>query len=269
MVIFAHSVLAGVSGGLNTIEEERFFLYDVSGPVVTLETANQTTFLTTNINLTYNAVDTFSGIRNCSLTVDDTLNQNNLSITESLSTAFFIQIADGDHNWSVSCTDTPGNVGTSQTRNFTIAVPSAPSGGGTSGQAGTGLLSCEDGFTLINLSCVEDEDEGIIVPFFQKTTSFFGSIFDFAKSFLFGVGSSLGIVSDVEMTVTDTAEAMNNIKEAIQDNNQKVKDFWNENMLVIIGGLIAGALILFLIRIPILFILLVALVVFAIRWLIK
>jgi hypothetical protein len=77
----------------------------------------------------YNVSDALSGIANCSLIINNTINQTNSSIAEETTLNFSLtNLVNSDYLWTVNCTDdsTNNNVGTDSARTFTIAVDTTP-----------------------------------------------------------------------------------------------------------------------------------------------
>jgi hypothetical protein len=102
------------AGNVNTSETRIFQV--IGGPLVTLQTpVNGTIGNGTNITLKYYAQDG-NGVANCSLYINDVLNQTNTSITSGANNTFLISsLNEGRYNWSVTCYDTNGYPGYSST----------------------------------------------------------------------------------------------------------------------------------------------------------
>ncbi|MBW2999716.1 Ig-like domain-containing protein, partial [Candidatus Woesearchaeota archaeon] len=97
---------------------------DTISPIIYLESpANNATLNSTSVVLKYNVTDN-SEIANCSLILDGAVNQNDSSITKSVSQNFTLTLSNGDYNWSINCTDNSSNYnsGNSSTRNFTVSA---------------------------------------------------------------------------------------------------------------------------------------------------
>ena len=67
----------------------------------------------------YNVTDTF-GVMNCSLILDESILQTNLTVEKNITQNFSIFLRAGIHNWSINCTDNAGNTGTSDTWQINI-----------------------------------------------------------------------------------------------------------------------------------------------------
>ncbi|MDD5340163.1 MAG: right-handed parallel beta-helix repeat-containing protein [Candidatus ainarchaeum sp.] len=102
---------------------------DTAPPIVTLSSpANNSALTPGTLTFTFTAVDDTSAILNCSVFLDGASNQTNSSVLNGTPTSFVITgIALGGHNWSVACTDSSANTGTSELRDFSrVAEPSSP-----------------------------------------------------------------------------------------------------------------------------------------------
>jgi len=95
---------------------------DETAPVVSLINPPDGNVSATNdIVFYYNVTDTYSGIINCSLLINGTINQTNTTITEAENLNFSLNsIANGFYQWTVMCTDDYGNQGNATARNITI-----------------------------------------------------------------------------------------------------------------------------------------------------
>jgi hypothetical protein len=99
----------------------------VAPPNVTLVSpANASYVNRRDVNLTYNVTEN-NNIRNCTLFFDNAFNMSNQTpIMNGLYNNFtLLSVAEGPHNWSVSCTDSGPYVGNSTVRNFTIDITKA------------------------------------------------------------------------------------------------------------------------------------------------
>ncbi|MBI5047164.1 LamG domain-containing protein, partial [Candidatus Micrarchaeota archaeon] len=126
---------ANASDGLGG-PEVRTFKVDTTSPVVSLVSpVNLTSTTNTSLNFTFNVTDDLSPTLNCSLYINDTLNQTNETVANDTNTVFSVSgFAVGSYNWTVQCTDDVGHATNSSTYLFTIA--SVPSGGTTSNNGG-------------------------------------------------------------------------------------------------------------------------------------
>ncbi|MCK5025178.1 MAG: hypothetical protein KAS15_01205, partial [Nanoarchaeota archaeon] len=76
----------------------------------------------TDIDFTFKAVDETPPL-NCSIYIDDVLNQTNESTASDTTTEFTVSgLSVGNHSWFINCTDTETNSNISEIRNFTITA---------------------------------------------------------------------------------------------------------------------------------------------------
>jgi len=103
---------------------------DTDGPAIYLEDPPSDAQVTiTDVFFKYNVSDLASGVVNCSLFINGSINWTNNSIQESRSQNFSIySIANGDYVWWVNCTDdcTLNNNAMSEKRNLTIGLDTTP-----------------------------------------------------------------------------------------------------------------------------------------------
>lgn len=86
--------------------------------VISLSPSNNSVDNDGTLNFQYNVTDAVSGISNCSLIINGTINSTDSSITEAATQTFAISLQNSTYSWSVNCTDdSPAkNVGSSETR---------------------------------------------------------------------------------------------------------------------------------------------------------
>jgi hypothetical protein len=105
-------------------------IIDEENPIISLIfPGNDSQLVTGNITFIYNVTDVISNISNCSITLDGVLNQTNYTVTENTNQSFNITgINDGNHNWSITCTDGSDNFNniTSELRVFLISEDTEP-----------------------------------------------------------------------------------------------------------------------------------------------
>ena len=90
---------------------------DKTGPSISLQAPANDTFNTTTITFYYSASDSLRAVANCSLIINGTINQTNLSITEDAQQNFTVSgFKEGDYLWNVNCSDDLGNTNNSQYR---------------------------------------------------------------------------------------------------------------------------------------------------------
>ncbi|MBN2053006.1 hypothetical protein JW756_05875 [Candidatus Woesearchaeota archaeon] len=103
---------------------------DVFAPSIALYSpSNNTIFLTgSSILFNYTANDTHNALRNCSLIINGTIFNTTSSPPESTVLNFTVEgLGDGNYSWGINCTDdsSNSNIGSSETRNFTIGPDTA------------------------------------------------------------------------------------------------------------------------------------------------
>jgi len=101
------------------------FTIDTTGPSIVLNAPNESQIMSGN-DVTFNWTPTDAdGINiTCNLTIDEVVNVTNIiNLSGEDFTQEVLDLADGDHNWSVTCWDDLNNSDTSETRNFTINQP--------------------------------------------------------------------------------------------------------------------------------------------------
>ncbi|MFH1608194.1 MAG: hypothetical protein ABIA78_03600, partial [archaeon] len=98
-----------------------FFTIDTTPPTITLiSPANQSADSDGNITFNYNVSDMLS-VSNCSLILNGTVNQTNLSITKDVVQNFTVNnLVAGAYNWYVNCTDAVNNINKSATRKVSV-----------------------------------------------------------------------------------------------------------------------------------------------------
>ncbi|MBI5148468.1 hypothetical protein HZA33_02195 [Candidatus Pacearchaeota archaeon] len=101
-----------------------YFNLDSAAPTINLITQNNSVDTDGNIILRYNVTDA-SDITNCSLFLNNELNQTNFSITKNEEQQFLIyNLTGGKYNWSINCTDSVNNKGFSEKREFIVIITS-------------------------------------------------------------------------------------------------------------------------------------------------
>ena len=91
--------------------------WDDVPPNITLTSPANNSWSNSSTNIfRYNVTDAVSNISNCSLILNRIINQTNSSITKGAMLNFTISgMNSGNYNWSVNCTDTTANTGSSET----------------------------------------------------------------------------------------------------------------------------------------------------------
>ena len=121
---------------------------DDTPPLLSLSVpTNASTLSDTNVTFNWTANDTVATNLNCSLYINATYNQ---SAYGNGSFSVSVVLPEAANSWYVACADNATNTNTSETRNFTVAIPvTTTSSGGGGGGGGGGLT------TLIELSPTE------------------------------------------------------------------------------------------------------------------
>lgn len=121
----------------------RTFRIDTTYPIVSLTTpANASSWTSSQtVTFTYNITDLV--IVNCSLIINNAVDQTDETITTGTSQTFSKTLSNGDYDWSVNCTDTVNYRNASETRTLTVSytAPGGGNGGGGGGGGGTTTTS--------------------------------------------------------------------------------------------------------------------------------
>ena len=192
----------------NNRNSTQVFIYttDNQKPSIKLEYPENNTKVTSSflVDFYYNVSDNFN-VKNCSLIVDGNTENTESTISMSVSQEISAVLTNGDHNWSINCTDYAGNVNSSEMRNISIdvAVPKlrfyetatgAISGTGAqsinlsdSVEANadyTTLTSSSNGMYQFVIATISDNanfgPNGILIP--ASTSVFFDGIFSSQRS---------------------------------------------------------------------------------------
>ena len=113
----------------------RNFYLDRAYPIVnSISPADSSTSTSASVTFEYNVSDT--DIANCSLIIDNSVDQTDTSVTENTTESFTKSMSNGDYTWSINCTDYVGYTNSSASRSLTVSVTSSsPSGGGGGGSS--------------------------------------------------------------------------------------------------------------------------------------
>ncbi|RMF54367.1 hypothetical protein D6745_05615, partial [Candidatus Woesearchaeota archaeon] len=114
---FARDLTTGSEA--NTTFEVLCYFNDTSPPNITLMLPVQNGYSGTNATFIYNVSDETS-IANCSLIINNSINITDPTITLGVNQSFNLSMADGKYMWSVNCTDSYNNKGSSVKRNLTV-----------------------------------------------------------------------------------------------------------------------------------------------------
>ena len=111
----------------------RTFYLDRASPVVTsISPASGSTSASASVTFSYNVSDV--DIANCSLIINNVIDQTDTSVTENTTQTFNKTMSNGNYNWYVNCTDYVGYINSSAMRSLTVSVSST--NGGSSGGSG-------------------------------------------------------------------------------------------------------------------------------------
>jgi len=142
----------------------RTFIVDLYSPKVYLENpSNGSTWSSSStVTFSYNVSDI--AIANCSLIINNVIDQNDTSITVNSTQEFTKSLSNANYNWSVNCTDNLNRKNNSETWQLTVSYSSGngggPGGGGGGGSGstiitteyvcGNGICESESGETFFN-----------------------------------------------------------------------------------------------------------------------
>ena len=93
-----------------------WIILDRIHPKINLISPSQDSWLnTTNLTFIFNFTDLLSPNANCSLYIDEILNQTNSSVSNNTNTNFSVfDLSDGPHTWNITCKDLAGNLNSSK-----------------------------------------------------------------------------------------------------------------------------------------------------------
>jgi hypothetical protein len=126
----------------NSISESSNYTltYDDTNPVVTLvDPEDEGEEEEGSITFSYNVTDG-STIDNCSLIIDDVMEEDDTTVDRDETETFSTSLEDGNYDWEVQCRDDAGNVGTSDTWELDVTADSDDDdddGGGSSPSGGS------------------------------------------------------------------------------------------------------------------------------------
>ncbi|MFH1444870.1 MAG: hypothetical protein ABIF08_00070, partial [Nanoarchaeota archaeon] len=105
---------------------------DEEAPVITLiSPADSSGDIDGNITFSYNVTDS-SDINNCFLIIGGEINQTDSSVTKNMIQEFTTNnLAALNYEWSINCTDSEGNIGSSKSRQFSVILTTEFSGNTT------------------------------------------------------------------------------------------------------------------------------------------
>ena len=99
----------------------RNFTIDTQAPAITLYNplANES-FDKSRVDFNFTVIDNLDSVMICDLIVDSTVEENDFSVQNGSFANFTKYYGAGTHFWNVTCWDDAGNLGVSETRNFTV-----------------------------------------------------------------------------------------------------------------------------------------------------
>lgn len=131
-------------------------IYDTTKPGINLiSPGNSTTWTSSStVSFSYNVSDV--SIANCSLIINSSVDQNDLSITVNTTEIFTKSLNNGNYNWSINCTDSAGNINNSEERTLAVSytAPPADTGSSSSGSGG--------GAAITSMTYIPDISETIV-----------------------------------------------------------------------------------------------------------
>ncbi|MBI4153161.1 hypothetical protein HY497_01440 [Candidatus Woesearchaeota archaeon] len=110
------------ANNINSTESTTFTVGDSIAPNLTINApSNNTNFSLRSILFNFTATDAGYASLNCSILINDMVNQTNMSVGGSRLTTFELTgFLDADYNWTVSCNDSAPNTNVSIVRYFTV-----------------------------------------------------------------------------------------------------------------------------------------------------
>ena len=109
--------------GVSTFSLLNISVVDTTPPNVTLIFPLNNTLNQTHHNITFFFNATEFSVFNCSLILNEKINSTLISAINGTRQNFTAYLPSGQYNWTVNCTDSSGNVGTTPFFNLTIDVP--------------------------------------------------------------------------------------------------------------------------------------------------
>ena len=94
---------------------------DTTAPVISLISPANENSTNLEVIFKYNVTDE-STISNCSLILNNVINETKTSITNATTLNFTKSLATGNYNWSINCTDSWANKGNSSSRNISVDI---------------------------------------------------------------------------------------------------------------------------------------------------
>ncbi len=96
---------------------------DTTEPTINLSFPGNTQLVGSKFNFTFSATDNFDLQTNCTLVINNTVNQTDISVNNNTAVDLAREFnQDGVYFWNVTCTDNANNTNTSETRSFTVSI---------------------------------------------------------------------------------------------------------------------------------------------------
>lgn len=122
--LFYWRVIAYDLAGQSRTTSSFTYTADTLGPNITLEdpVPDHTELVTNTLDFNYTVADTLNSVYSCELVINATIEQTDISITESTTQTFSQFLDNGYYEWWVNCTDATGNENESAHRFVTVDV---------------------------------------------------------------------------------------------------------------------------------------------------
>jgi len=116
--VYSYYVWLNDSAGNTNKTDSRIISIDSTPPSLFLEFPESDTWSTNNdVIFRYNTTDNLMGVDNCSLIINNKLNETNYTITEGVSQNFTISLENSlGYDWNINCSDKLNNINDSETR---------------------------------------------------------------------------------------------------------------------------------------------------------
>ncbi len=142
--VYSWLIAASDNANHTTNSSTRSFRIDTTKPAINLSSpANASSWTSSGtVTFTYNVTD--AAIVNCSLIINDAVDQTDSSITVNTAQTFSKSLSNAAYNWSINCTDYLGLQNNSETRTLTVSYTAPSSGGvGSGGSSGGSSTTTE------------------------------------------------------------------------------------------------------------------------------
>ena len=136
---YAWYIGANDSSNNSQTSETRSFYLDRAYPIVRLISPSNASSWTSSSTVTFSYNVTDLDIANCSLIINNVIDQTDTSIEEDTTQSFTKSLSNTDYTWKINCTDYVNYTNSSSTYSLTV-IYTAPSGNGGGG-GGTGTTA--------------------------------------------------------------------------------------------------------------------------------